>query len=77
MESLACRTWRSILDDILPCHTVARWNTTDDLWRLAGWKQHREQCFHWPQPIGLLSKCKRSVADKTNLIMALLPRRLL
>lgn len=32
MESVACRTWRSILDDISPCHTVARWNTTDDLW---------------------------------------------
>lgn len=26
--------------------------------------------------IGLLAKCERSVADKTNLIMALLPHRL-
>lgn len=37
----------TVLDEILPC--LARQNTTDDLWRLAGWRQQREQCFHWPQ----------------------------
>lgn len=50
METTACRTQGSVPDDILPCHSVARWNSGDDLWCSAGWQQQcGERYFHGPR----------------------------
>lgn len=40
---------RSVLDYILPCRCISRWNSSDDLWRAAGRQRLREQCFLRPR----------------------------